>query len=379
MKTKIFALFVGLLCLITSALAQSETLTGFNGRIDFSGFTNNGLNIRGTLKNFTDQTGLYIASDIDTGDVAWDNNGKRYAVVGVISSNATQAVVDLSRIGGGTHIPKGAGLVSRETFNGLTLIASQNSSGISAKLMGMILTHNFKLINEQFLSYVGTYDSLYGVETRSGFIKDSTSWGLHKKWGTNNYSQLYFYRSPSSKIYTELYDYNQSVGGGYFGIFSGVSGNVNVEIANQNTLSRSGYTAVAVDTTGPIFRGFRTNYYGPWSYGFPKTDVYSVNLRMGLEWRANAAQWGQGSWVGSNRKTISGTTDGSGDIAITFDASMPDATYTVIVTGQGATPYVYMTQPATLATGSVKVRMFTLAGSPAASTAYQISYEVKDL
>ena len=87
---------------------------------------------------------------------------------------------------------------------------------------------------------------------------------------------------------------------------------------------------------------------------------------------------GTPSFLRSQHKVNAGTTDSSGDITITFDAAMPDATYTVIVTGQGATPYVYMTQPATLATGSVKVRMFTLLGAAATSTAYQISYEVKD-
>lgn len=163
MKTKIFALFLGLFSVLSSASAQSVALTGFNGRIDFSGFANSGPNIQGTLKNFTDQTGTYVASQIDTGDVAWDNNGKRYAVVGVISSTATQAVVVLSRIGGGAHLPKGIGLVSRETPNGLTLIPTQNSAGISSLLLGRILTNN--TIRTDFLTNnkLIKRDSLCGV------------------------------------------------------------------------------------------------------------------------------------------------------------------------------------------------------------------------
>lgn len=147
MKTNLFLLILGMLCLFNSAVGQSAALTGFNGRITFSGFANNGLYVRGTLKDFNDQTNQYIASQIDTGDIAWDNNGKRYAVVGVISSNATQAVVDLSRIGGGTHIPKGAGLVSRETVNGLTLIPAANSAGISAQLASRVAVHNAIMLN----------------------------------------------------------------------------------------------------------------------------------------------------------------------------------------------------------------------------------------
>lgn len=153
MKTKIFALFLGMMCLITSALAQSETLTGFNGTITLSSFSNNGPYVRGTLRDFRDQTGLYICSNIDSADVVWDNNGKRYAVVSVISSNATQAVVDLNRIGGGTHIPKGAGFVCRETANGLSLVPAQNSNGISAQLMARVLTHNMLSLEKLSLDF----------------------------------------------------------------------------------------------------------------------------------------------------------------------------------------------------------------------------------
>lgn len=109
-------------------------------------------------------------------------------------------------------------------------------------------------------------------------------------------------------------------------------------------------------------------------YNLPKTAPSPTSGAI------SSPTWTAGipAFLRSQHKTISGTTDGSGDITITFDAAMPDATYTVIVTGQGATPYVYMTQPATLTTGSVKVRMFNLPGAAATSTAYQISYEVKD-
>lgn len=112
--------------------------------------------------------------------------------------------------------------------------------------------------------------------------------------------------------------------------------------------------------------------YGKYPFANDRPSVIAGAISNHI-WKA-----GIPSFLRSQHKTISGTTDGSGDITITFDAAMPDATYTVIVTGQGTTPYVYMTQSATLATGSVKVRMFTLAGSVATSTAYQISYEVKD-
>lgn len=147
MKINTIALVMGLLFLASGVLAQSEALSGFNGRINFSGFAENGPYIRGTLRDFNDQTGQYVVSQINVGDVAWDNNGKRYAVASVISTTSTQAVVDLSRIGSGSHMPKGAGLISRETANGLTLIPPQNSVGISAQLASRVLVHNTIIAN----------------------------------------------------------------------------------------------------------------------------------------------------------------------------------------------------------------------------------------
>lgn len=161
MKTKIFAFVLSMLCLLNITLAQSVALTGFNGRVQFNSFTNNGGNVRGTLAGFSDQTNQYFASDLDTNDIAWDNLGRRYKVVGIISSNLTQAVVDMERIGGGSHLPTGVGLVSRETSNGLTLIATANSTGISAQLMGRILTHNMKVVEGIKTIYTNN-DSIVG-------------------------------------------------------------------------------------------------------------------------------------------------------------------------------------------------------------------------
>ncbi|WP_421798470.1 hypothetical protein [Haliscomenobacter sp.] len=203
MKTKIFTLFLGLFFILSIASAQSVALTGFNGRIDFSGFANNGPNIRGTLKNFADQTGLYVISNIDTGDIAWDNNGKRYAVVGVISSTGTQAVVDLSRIGGGTHLPKGAGFVSRETSNGLALIPPQNSNGISAPLASRVGVHNAKILEGLWPRY--KTDTIYGnlLHIKQAYSADqdifigasthprANDWPFNNTWKASG-----FYSSP---------------------------------------------------------------------------------------------------------------------------------------------------------------------------------------
>lgn len=70
------------------------------------------------------------------------------------------------------------------------------------------------------------------------------------------------------------------------------------------------------------------------------------------------------------------TTDGSGDITITFSSALPDNTYSLIVTPKGIT--YYTTTYHTEATGSVKVRFFDASGAAVTATSVTISYEAKD-
>lgn len=154
MKTTFFSILICLLCLANVGYSQSVTLTGFNGKIEFKSFVTNGANIRGTLINFVDQTNQYTAANIAANDIAWDNQGRRYKVVTVVSTTSTQAVVDLSRITAGTYFPTGVGFVCRETENGLSLIPAQNSTGISSQLASRVWVHNAKIL-EKSNSFLG--------------------------------------------------------------------------------------------------------------------------------------------------------------------------------------------------------------------------------
>ena len=87
---------------------------------------------------------------------------------------------------------------------------------------------------------------------------------------------------------------------------------------------------------------------------------------------------GTPSFLRSQHKVVSGTTDGIGDLLVTFDATMPDVSYTMLVTVEGDTFATAQVRPSTKATGSCKVRFFDAAGAALTSTAVQISYEVKD-
>ena len=84
--------------------------------------------------------------------MVWDNQGNRWEVMVVNSSNLLQADVDLRSVNGAGGTPLGIGFVSRETPNmGLSLFVPDNNIGISQQLKSRIESHNMLLIDQ----YVG--------------------------------------------------------------------------------------------------------------------------------------------------------------------------------------------------------------------------------
>ncbi len=154
-------LTVGLLLLsLITLTGQSETLTGFYGKFTFNGFAAGGTaDVTGSLEGFSDQTNLYFASDIEAGDMIWDNLGNRWEVMVVNSSNLTQADVDLRDVNSAGGVPFGVGYISRETPNlGLSLFVPDNNIGISQQLKSRVETHNALLIDQ----YIGALpDTVY--------------------------------------------------------------------------------------------------------------------------------------------------------------------------------------------------------------------------
>jgi len=126
----------------------ATTQTAFVGTCQFSGFTASGSNVVGTLANFSDQTNLYFANDIEVGDVAWDNLGTRWEIVAITSSNLVQAVVEMRNVNGTGGLPFGQGFVSRETPNlGLSMLPPDNATGISPQLKSRVEGHNVLLLD----------------------------------------------------------------------------------------------------------------------------------------------------------------------------------------------------------------------------------------
>lgn len=383
MKTKIFAVLLGMLCLYSLATGQNvePPLSGFNGKVQFQGFVNNGLFIRGTLGEFLDQTNQYFASDIDTNDVAWDNLGRKYRVVAVISSNLTQAVVDMARVGGGTHFPSGVGMVNREV-SGLSLIPTSNSTGISSQLLSRILTNNMSVLGNNFLSYVGTGDSLYGAGKNAGFIRDGIYWGIYKPWNNGSeYMQLTTYYDGNYKLYTSFEGYANNGNNGGWVLFAAEDkpGTLNAfaDLTAYNRQTRGRNNTVRVDSSGVSFRGYRNNLYGLWSYKFPKPDLYPVGQKLSLEWTGiNGVNGIPGAFIRGQRSSISAITDSSGDITVSIP-DMPDVNFSALIQITGTT--LYSTTVHTKTTTSFKVRCFNSSGTVlGAGITVPFDFEVKD-
>lgn len=158
MKKLLFLL--GLLLLSLSACAQSPTLTDFVGKFTFSSFSAGGTSdVTGTLDAFSDQTNQYFANDVQVGDVIWDNQGNRWEVMVINSSNLLQADVDLRDINSAGGTPLGVGFLTRETENiGLSLLVPDNNIGISQQLKSRVETHNMLLLDQYIAA---NRDSVY--------------------------------------------------------------------------------------------------------------------------------------------------------------------------------------------------------------------------
>jgi hypothetical protein len=159
MKKLLF--FLGLLLMSLSACCQpSSTLTDFVGKFTFQSFSAGGTSdVTGTLDAFSDQTNQYFASDVAVGDVIWDNQGNRWEVMVINSSNLLQADVDLRDVNGAGGTPLGVGFLTRETENvGLSLLVPDNNIGISQQLKSRVETHNMLLIDQFIAAY---RDSVY--------------------------------------------------------------------------------------------------------------------------------------------------------------------------------------------------------------------------
>lgn len=387
MKTKIFALILGLFCLFNMvAIGQtvSPPLSGFNGKVQFTGFTNNGLFIRGTLAEFLDQTNQYFASDIDTNDVAWDNLGRKYRVVAVISSNLTQAVVDMARVGGGSHFPSGVGMVNRETANGLSLVSTANSIGISQQLLSRILTNNFEVMGGMNTIYTGS-DSVRVLNLLVKMAANgSQSLGIGELPSfpnrTYNYDETGLLLSRNSAGEVGLFnrkDYLTSYGDSWFitsnrrgaeMVINGASRSVDIRGSRFN----GSFVILRVDSIGV---NVLDQNGGEYRLALPSFSTPNIGSRSIMVWDGNGSI-SIPKFITSKNSVFTGTTNASGDLQIIIP-SMPDDTYSVLITVEGTTSYT--TSVHSKLSGNFKVRFFNPAtGAPITSTSVSCSYKIED-
>ena len=158
----------------------------------------------------------------------------------------------------------------------------------------------------------------------------------------------------------------------YVGVqLRGIQQEVNIYATKQN----SWQNVIKVDTIGVTFSD-NVTAGAIASYKFPLASVSKPSSTAGaisnLTWTA-----GTPSFLRSQHGVATGTTDGSGDLTVTFSAAMPDATYSLIATVEGTTSYTISVH--TKATGTCKVRFFNpTTGMAVTATSVTISYEAKD-
>lgn len=174
MKRLLFILTF-LLCSL-AGFSQAVTQTGFVGKFTFQSFSAGGSSdVTGTLDAFSDQTNQYFANNIQVGDVIWDNQGNRWEVMAVNSSNLLQANVDLRNINSAGGTPVGVGFVSRETPNmGLSLFVPDNNIGISQQLKSRIESHNMLLIDQYVTEHQDSVFTGAGIADTSAISNPTT-------------------------------------------------------------------------------------------------------------------------------------------------------------------------------------------------------------
>jgi hypothetical protein len=162
MKKIIF--LIGLILLSFSLFAQTgTTLNNFVGVVQYSGATTSGVTIGEyvvTMGSFSDQTNLYNANDIEAGDIAWDNSGRRWRVDTVLTSNLLSADVEVTALTAGAGGPFGVGFVNREV-NGLGSFPPDNSTGISQQLKSRVETHYNAVIRARLPAISESSRTLY--------------------------------------------------------------------------------------------------------------------------------------------------------------------------------------------------------------------------
>lgn len=125
------------------------------------------------LADFNDQTGEYLAGDVDSLCTAWDNLGGRWDIVQVDSATIANAWVLIKSLNPVYASPFGIGFVSLETSGtGLSLTAPDNSTGISPQLQSRIESHNMILIDGILTGIIGDSITSFFADADAGALQE---------------------------------------------------------------------------------------------------------------------------------------------------------------------------------------------------------------
>jgi hypothetical protein len=237
-----------------------------------------------------------------------------------------------------------------------------------------------------FSSYGGEYD---GNDFYWNINNETT------KSATNNYSHQSFDVSRFSGgviNQTGLINYTDSLLNSYLGaLFLKTTGSVIYNSGFISGLSSYGNAnAYSITPIWAVQRKVSSSYFNYIKINIGDTTSHSV-LPYGKYALVNATPsatsgaisthiWvaGTPSFLRSQHGVATGTTDGSGDLTVTFAAEMPDATFTAIAQDEGTTGN-YTWKVHTKTTSGFKIRVTNATtGAAVTSTAVTFGYDAKD-
>ena len=131
------------LAVAAALTAQTEPTKPLVALATVDGFSVNGSNYSGTLKNVRDiyETG-YVGSSVAVGDMFIDGTGRVYEITSTSAASFSQVTVVMTCLSDPVGSPVGTGQVWRPLENGQYPVAPDGNGQIGQYLQGVILSHN---------------------------------------------------------------------------------------------------------------------------------------------------------------------------------------------------------------------------------------------
>lgn len=169
-------------------MAYSQTLNQFNGLYNILTIKSIGNDEYEIVGNFTDESNVFLASQVQVNDHIIDPSGNSYKVTTVSSISGTRIGVIAVDLAGGKFPTGGTGIIFRPTQNGYPLIANNapsrvlsnalNSATISIDSDLPVFSYGMKLPDNSYSKgdvVIYASDNMIYMLTATGWVQNATS------------------------------------------------------------------------------------------------------------------------------------------------------------------------------------------------------------